>query len=198
MTILQQKLRDLTTRRRQVSRMIVREKNRLGTTLDKDIRKMIQQVIKLYEKQLQAIQDKQQKIIEDDEQTQAKARIITSVPGLGPATVATLISQLPELGNLNRQQIARLVGVAPTNRDSGKLRGKRTIGGGRTDVRNALYMPTIVAKQYNPKIKAFYDRLVENGKPKMVAIIASMRKLLTILNVMIREGKTWNQQLQST
>ncbi len=159
---------------------------------------MIQQVIKLYEKQLETIQKKQQQLIEDDEQTQTKARIIASVPGLGPATVAVLISELPELGNLNRQQIARLVGVAPTNRDSGTMRGKRTTGGGRREVKNALFMPTLVAKQHNPKIKTFYERLVENGKPKMVALIASMRKLLTILNIMIKEGETWNQQTKIT
>jgi transposase len=104
---------------------------------------------------------------------------------------------LPELGTLNRQQIARLVGVAPTNRDSGTLRGKRTTGGGRVEIRNALYMPTVVAKQYNSKIKTFYDRLLKNGKPKMVALIASMRKLLTMLNTMIRNGKTWNEKPQT-
>ena len=85
------------------------------------------------------------------------------------------------------------MGVAPTNRDSGTLRGKRTTGGGRVEIRNALYMPTVVAVRHNPRIKAFYQRLVAHGKPKMVALIAAMRKLLTILNVMIREGKTWNQ-----
>lgn len=151
---------------------------------------MIQKVIKMYKKQLEAIQTKQQQLIEDDEQAQTKARIIASVPGLGPATVAGPISELPDLGNLNRQQIARLVGVAPTNRDSGTMRGKRTTGGGRRKVRNSLFMPTLVAKQHNPKIKTFYERLVENGKPKMVTLIASMRKLLTILNVMIKEEKT--------
>ncbi|MCA9112800.1 MAG: IS110 family transposase [Planctomycetaceae bacterium] len=159
---------------------------------------MIKQAIRLDEKQLQTLRDKQHQLIEGDEQAQAKARIIASVPGLGPATVSVLIAELPELGTLNRQQIARLVGVAPTNRDSGTLRGKRTTGGGRTEIRTALFMPTVVAKQYNPTIKAFYDRLVENGKPKMVALIAAMRKLLTILNVMIREGKSWNQQPQRT
>jgi transposase len=198
LTVPQQKLRDLTARRRQVSNMLVQEKNRLGSTPDQEIRKMIQKIIKLCEKQLETIQAKQQRLIEEDEQMQAKARIITSVPGLGPASVSVLISELPELGNLNRQQIARLVGVAPTNRDSGTMRGKRTTGGGRTAIRNALYMPTIVAKLHNSKIKTFYDRLVENGKPKMVAIIASMRKLLTILNTMIKEGKTWNKNHKTT
>jgi transposase len=192
------KLLDLTARARQVSKLIVQEKNRLDTTGDKQIRGMIQQAITLYQQQLKTIREQQRKLIEADEQAQAKARIIASVPGLGPATVSVLISELPELGTLNRQQIARLVGVAPTNRDSGTMRGKRTIGGGRTAVRNALFMPTIVAKQYNPTIKAFYDRLVLEGKPKMVAVIASMRKLLTILNVMIREENAWNHNQQIT
>ena len=151
-------LLDLTARKRQVTGMIIQEKNRLGTTVNKDIRKMIQQAIRLYEKQLAAIQKQQRQLIDADEQSKAQARIIESVPGLGPATVATLIAELPELGKLNRKQIARLVGVAPTNRDSGTLRGKRTTGGGRTAVRNALFMPIVVAKQYNPTIKTFYDQ----------------------------------------
>jgi transposase len=197
LTETQQKLRDLTTRARQVNKLLIQEKNRLGTTIDKDIQKMIRQAIRLYEKQLQTVRAAQQELIDQDATAQASAKIIASVPGLGPASVSVLISELPELGTLNRQQIARLVGVAPTNRDSGTLRGKRTTGGGRTAIRNALYMPIIVAKQYNSKIKMFYDRLLENGKPKMVALIACMRKLLTILNVMIREGKTWNEQPQN-
>jgi len=190
-------LLDLTARKRQVTGMIIQEKNRLGTTVNKDIRKMIQQAIRLYEKQLAAIQKQQRQLIDADEQSKARARIIESVPGLGPATVATLIAELPELGKLNRKQIARLVGVAPTNRDSGTLRGKRTTGGGRTAVRNALFMPIVVAKQYNPTIKTFYDRLIDNGKPKMVALIAAMRKLLTILNTMLRNGTEWKNQQQN-
>ena len=194
----QQKLRDLTSRRRQVNKLLVQEKNRLSTTHDKEIQKRIRQAIRFYEKQLDTVRQAQLKIIQQDNRAQENARIINSVPGLGPATVATLISELPELGQLNRRQIARLIGVAPTNRDSGTLRGKRTTGGGRVDVRNALYMPTIVAKKHNPKIKAFYEKLLANGKSKMVALIAAMRKLITILNVMIRDQKTWNQIPVST
>ena len=194
----QQKLRDLTARRRQINKLLVQEKNRLATTHDKQIQKLIRQAIRFYERQLETVRKAQLKIIQEDKQTQERARIISSVPGLGPATVATLISELPELGQLNRKQIARLIGVAPTNRDSGTLRGKRTTGGGRVDVRNALYMPTIVAKKHNAKIKAFYERLVANGKSKMVALIAAMRKLITILNVMIRDNLTWNQTPIST
>lgn len=192
-----QKIKDLTARKRQVSDLIVQEKNRLGSTPDKDIKKMLLQTIRLFEKQLETIRTKLQDLIDSDEKLQAQAKIIASIPGLGPTTVSTLIAELPELGSLNRQQIARLVGVAPTNRDSGTLRGKRTTGGGRAQIRMALFMPIVVAKKYNPKIKEFYDRLVANGKPKMVALIAAMRKLLTILNVMIREGKTWNQNTKT-
>lgn len=192
------KLLDFSARRRQLNKLIVQEKNRLGTTVDREIRRMIRQTIKLFQKQIDIVRSKQQEIIDNDEQLQAKAKIIESVPGLGSASASVLIAELPELGKLNRQQIARLVGVAPTNRDSGTMRGKRMTGGGRADVRNALFMPIIVAKKYNPKIKAFYDRLIENGKPKMVALIACMRKMLAILNVMIRDGKSWNQNLKTT
>jgi len=159
---------------------------------------MIRQTVKLFQRQLEVVRQTQQELIENDERLQAKAKIIESIPGLGPASASVLIAELPELGSLNRKQIARLVGVAPTNRDSGTMRGKRTTGGGRADIRNALLMPIVVAKKYNPTIKAFYDRLVENGKPKMVALIACMRKLLTILNVMIRDGKSWNKNLKAT
>jgi len=114
---------------------------------------------------------------------------------VGEITAALLIAELPELGSLNRKQIARLVGVAPTNRDSGTMRGKRTIGGGRVHIRNGLYMPTVVAQKHNPKICAFYKRLVESGKPKMVALVAAMRKLLIILNVMIKEGRKWDEKV---
>ena len=193
LTKSQQKLKDLTARRRQITHTLIQEKNRLATTVDDDCCDMIQQAIDLYQQQLNDIQAKQRKLIEKDEQAQAKAHILQSVPGLGATTTAVLIAELPELGKLNRQQIARLVGVAPTNRDSGTMRGKRTTGGGRVEVRKALFMPTIVAKQHNPTIKRFHERLVENGKPKMVAIIAAMRKLLTIINVMIKEQKIWNQ-----
>lgn len=192
-TETQQTIKDLTARKRQVSKALVQENNRLARTIDKSICKMVNQVIKLYEKQKTTIERQLVELIATDEAAQEKSRIIQSTPGLGPASAAVLIAELPELGTVNRQQIGRLIGVAPTNRDSGTMRGKRTTGGGRSQVRTALFMPVIVAKQYNPKIKAFYDRLIEKGKPKMVALIAAMRKLITILNVMIRDGKTWNE-----
>ena len=193
LTEKQQKIKDLIARKRQTSKSLVQEANRLARTVDTNIRKMINQVITLYKKQKATLARQLAELIASDEEAREKSKIIKSIPGFGPATAAALVAELPELGTINRQQIGRLVGVAPTNRDSGTMRGKRTTGGGRSDVRTALFMPTIVAKKHNPKIKAFYDRLIEKGKPKMVALIAAMRKLITILNSMIRDGKMWNE-----
>lgn len=120
-----------------------------------------------------------------------KDNLLQSVPGVGPVLSITLLGALPELGRLNRKQIAALAGVAPFNRDSGKYRGKRTTKGGRPRVRPALYMATLVATRFNPVIKAQYSHLIEMGKVKKVAIVACMRKLLTILNAMVRDNKPW-------
>ena len=185
------KLPDLTARRRQVQHMHVQEQNRLGTAVDRDVRRLIQQALRLYERQLAQLDEQIATLIEEDEALQEKTRVLESVPGIGPATSAMLVAELPELGQINRQQIARLVGVAPTNRDSGTLRGKRTTGGGRRHVRTALFMPLVVAIRHNPTITAFYERLVAGGKAKLVALIAAMRKLLTILNVLVRDGVKW-------
>ena len=198
LTPSQQKLRDLTARKRQVTKLLTQEKNRLAAAHDPDVKELLRQAILFYTQQLQQLSVRQQELIDQDEESQEKARILKSVPGLGPATTATLLAELPELGKLNRQQIGRLVGVAPTNRDSGTMRGKRTTGGGRTAIRTALYMPTIVAKKHNPVIGRFYERLLAQGKPKLVALIAAMRKLLTIINVMIRDGQTWRNQTAIT
>jgi len=198
LSVSQQKMRGLTARRRQVSKLLIQERNRLARAVEVEVREMIEQAIEFYAQQLSTIQLSMETLIEQNESMRETSRIIQSVPGLGPATAALLLSEMPEFGQLNRKQIARLIGVAPTNRDSGTLRGKRTTGGGRVDVRNGLYMPTVVAKTHNPRIKAFYDRLVANGKPKLVALIACMRKLVSILNVMIRERTIWNENLITT
>lgn len=192
-TVLQRKMRDFTARRRQIKKIVVQEKNRLGSTAENSLQNMIKDGISFYESQLKDIQQTLNELVEEDEQASRNSAIICSVAGCAKTTAAMLISELPELGQLNRKQIARLIGVAPTNRDSGTLRGKRTTGGGRRDVRTALFLPTLVATKFNPKIKAFYQRLLEQGKPKMVAIIAAMRKLISILNVMIREQESWNE-----
>jgi transposase len=119
------------------------------------------------------------------------------VRGIGPATSASLIAEVPELGHLSRREISALIGVAPFNRDSGQMRGKRSIFGGRGQVRRGLYMAALVAIRFNPVIKRFYDRLVAAGKPKKVAIVACMRKLLTILNAMVRTGQSWDDSLHT-
>jgi transposase len=189
----EQKMRDFIARRRQVNKLLTQEKNRLATTVDKTLQKMIRQTIRLFEKQIKSIESELDELIEADGDAQEKSQIITSTPGLGQITAVVLVTELPELGKLNRKQISKLVGVAPINRESGKFRGKRMISGGRSEIRKALFMPTLVAKTHNPKIKAFYDRLLANGKPPKVALIACMRKILIILNVMIRDGKRWNE-----
>ena len=186
-----EKLQALTTRRRQVSQMLVQEQNRLARTWDLEIRQLIEQALELYREQLQTLSAQIEQLLETDAQFQRTARIVRSAPGIGPVATGALVAELPELGQLNRQQIARLVGVAPINRDSGQLRGKRTTGGGRSTLRRCLYMPTLVAIKHNPKIRAFYLHLLQRGKPKMVALIASMRKLLLILNLMVKNNQTW-------
>ena len=152
---------------------------------------MIQQAVRLYEKQLKKLDDSIEQAIANDSAFQQQDSILRSVPGIGPATTSLLLAQLPELGKLNRGQIAKLVGVAPMNRDSGKSSGHRRTIGGRSYVRRVLYMATLSATRYNPKIKAFYQRLLAAGKPKKVALTAAMRKLLTILNTLIKNDVLW-------
>ena len=132
-------------------------------------------------------------VIAADKQLQARSNLLCSVPGVGPQMVATLTAHLPELGILDNKTCAALVGVAPLNRDSGKYSGKRIVWGGRARVRTALYMAALVASRYNPVIRVFYDRLVNAGKPKKLALTACMRKLLTILNAMLRNGELWRE-----
>ena len=189
-----QKIEAMVTRRKQVQGMITQENNRLASTEAPDIRKMILQAVRLYNKQLKKLDDQIAQAIANDETFQQQDSILRSVPGVGPATVGVLLAQLPELGKLNRGQIAKLVGVAPINRDSGTMRGKRITGGGRSSIRHGLYMAALVATRYNPKIKAFYQRLLANRKAKMTAVVACIRKLLVILNTMIRNNQTWKYQ----
>lgn len=193
-----QEIVDLQTRTKQLKKMITQEKNRLASTHNTNIKKMIQKMIDGFEKQLKTIEKRIDELIKKDKELQQKADVITSPTGIGPATARLLIAELPELGKLNCREIGRLTGTAPTNRDSGTLRGKRTTGGGRSSIRQGMFMPVLVAIRHNARIKAFYDRLIGQGKPKMVAIIACMRKLLTILNTMVREGKKWNENIKTT
>jgi transposase len=184
-----EQLRELELRRRQVVEMIVAERNRLRTaprTADR-----IQEHLRWLEDEAKRTEKEIEGLIKSDPGLAAKAAILQSVPGVGPAVSATLLGSLPELGLLNRKEIAALVGVAPLNWDSGKLRGKRAIWGGRAHVRCVLYMAALVASRRNPVIRALYERLCAAGKPKKVALVAAMRKLLITLNSMLRSRTQW-------
>lgn len=182
----------LVTRRRQLNEMLTAEHNRLRLG-HKASRKSIEKIIRVLQRELDDIGGEMTRHIK--ERHGDLAAILESVKGIGANTAAVLIGLLPELGQLTNREIAKLVGVAPLNRDSGKFHGHRSIFGGRATVRSALYMPTVVAVHHNPVMKCFYDRLVAAGKPKRVALIASMRKLLVILNAMVRTGKAWDETL---
>lgn len=186
----QQKLTELNTRRRQIIEMITMEKNRLDKA-SKELRKSIQRIIKALEKELQAINEALEKSIQNDADYAQKNTLLKSIKGVGTVVAAGIIADLPELGNVSAKQISALAGLAPYNRDSGTLRGKRTIWGGRAFVRTTLYMATLVATRHNPQIKIFYERLCNAGKQKKVAITACMHKLLIIMNAMIKHNESW-------
>jgi len=185
-------LQEKLARHRQLVQMHTAENNRLAHTRSRPVRKSIQAVVKLLEEQLEAIDQDIDERIEECAAWRDKDRILRSVPGVGQHTARTLLGSLPELGHCSRQEIAFLVGVAPLNRDSGKMRGTRAIHGGRGNVRQALYMATLTATRYNPLIREHYQHLLQLGKKKKVALVACMRKLLSILNAMLRDQQTWN------
>jgi len=184
-------LGELVARRRQVIEMIVAEGNRRRTATQRRVIRAIERHLALLQAELCELDGDIDGAIRSSPAWQAEAELLASVPGIGPATLRTLIAELPELGKLDRRQIAALVGGAPINRDSGTLRARRTIAGGRPTVRTALYMPTIVASRTNPVIAAYYKKLRAAGKPAKQALIACMRKLIVILNAMLRDQKPW-------
>ena len=186
-----QLLDGLLTRRRQLVDMLTAEKNRLGFARG-PVKRDINRHIRWLEKRLQHVDGDLEAAIAASPLYQAKADLLRSVPGVGPITTLTLIATLPELGQLSRHQIAALVGVAPLNRDSGTLRGKRRVWGGRAPVRAVLYMAALVGIKHNPVLRQFYQRLRAAGKPFKVAVTACMRKLLTILNAMLRQNCRWD------
>lgn len=185
-----QALTALVTRRRQLVEMLTAEKNRLRLAAP-PIRKSLRAHIAWLERELGHTDRDLAQAIRQSPVWREKDELLRSVPGVGPVLTTTLLASLPELGTLSRKQIAALVGVAPLNRDSGTLHGKRTVWGGRAQVRSALYMATIVATRYNSVIRAFYQHLCQMGKAKKVALIACMRKLLTILNAMLKYRTPW-------
>jgi transposase len=192
----EKRLAALVKRRKQVLDMLVSEHNRLETA-DADVLPYIQNSMTMLQKQLDELDQAIHSLIDNTPDLKGKQDLLLSVPGVGKVTASTLASQLPELGTCDRKQIATLVGVAPFSRDSGKKRGKRVIKGGRPAIRSVLYMATLSATRYNPVIRSFYDRLIRNGKETKVALVACMRKLLTILNAMIRDHRSWNQDFTS-
>lgn len=178
------------TRRRQLVEMLIAERNRLSFA-KRPIRRDIDQHIRWLQKRLKDVDRELAAAIEASPVWRATEDLLRTVPGIGPVVSRTLLGELPELGQLNRKQIAALVGVAPHARDSGTLRGKRMVWGGRAPVRAVLYMGALVAAKFNPVIRAFYQRLRAAGKPAKVALTACMRKLLIIVNAMVRNGTPW-------
>lgn len=192
----QLRMEELVRRRRQLVDMIVAEKNRRENA-SKALRSELEAHIEWLKKRIDKIENDIDRELEESPAWKLKKDILQSIPGVGTATSSLLLAELPELGNLNRRQIAALVGVAPFNRDSGTVRGKRTTYGGRRNIRNGLYMATLTAVRRNPKLKDFYERLVDAGKPKKVALIASMRKLLVTANTMVKNQVYWTPTAHS-
>ena len=184
-------LGELVARRRQLIEMMIAERNRRRQLTSRRLLKGVDRVLAMLQKELSALESELADGIRGTPAWRERDELLQSVPGIGDVVARTLIADLPELGRLDRKQIAALVGVAPLNRDSGKMRGKRTTWGGRAKVRCALYMAALVASRRNPVLKAFYQRLVSPGKAKKLALTAVMRKLLTILNAMVRDNTRW-------
>ena len=183
-------IKDLIARRRQLMGLRTQELNRIKI-MGKAFEVSCKRVLKCLDAEIERMEQRLAKHVEAQAEWTEKQMILKSVPGVGDTLVYTLLADLPELGDLNKNQVAALVGVAPINRDSGKLRGKRRVQGGRANVRTVLYMATLSATQCNPVIKTFYKRLVAQGKHKKVAITACMRKFITILNAMVRDQVEW-------
>ncbi len=189
-----QALAALVARRRQLLEMLHAERQRLEQATATAVRRDLRQHVTWLKRRVADTDDELQKRIQKSPAWREKDDLLRSVPGIGPAVSRTLLAELPELGQLDRRTIAALVGVAPMNRDSGRFRGKRMLWGGRASVRQALYMAALVASRYNAPLRTFYQRLQAAGKPKKLALVAVMRKLLTILNAMVKHNTEWQQQ----
>jgi transposase len=187
-------LADLVARRRQIVAMIVAERQRQKRLTNRRLQKSIARLLAALQKELSSLERDIDETVRGSPAWREKEDLLASVPGVGKTIARTLIAELPELGTLDRRKVAALVGLAPWTRQSGKWKGKSCIGGGRADVRSALFLGAMVAARRNPDLKAFRDRLVAAGKPKLVALVATARKLLTILNAILRDQKPWRQQ----
>lgn len=187
-------IKDLLIRRTQLLDMATMEKNRLQI-MPKALHSLIKSLLKSLEKQIDSITQKLDDLVIQVKEWRVKAEVLMSVPGVGKVLTYTLLSELPELGRLNRKEIAALVGVAPINRESGSFKGKRRIRGGRHRVRTVLFMAMMSAIQHNPVFKAYYERLKAVGKLPKVALVACMRKLIVILNTMVKNGELWSPKM---
>ncbi len=184
-------LGELVARRRQIVEMMTAERNRRRQLTSKRLIKSLDRLLDALQRELSELENELDDTIRGTPAWRDAENLLTSVPGVGGTVARTLLAKLPELGRLDRKAIAALVGVAPFNRDSGTLRGRRTVWGGRASVRAALYMAALVASQHNPTLAAFYQRLLQAGKPKKLALTAVMRKLITILNAILRDNSPW-------
>lgn len=189
-----QRLADLVARRRQIIAMIVAERQRQKRFTDRRLQKSIGRLLEALQRELSEVDTEIDTDIRGSSAWREKQELLASVPGVGPTIARTLIAEMPELGSLDRRQIAALAGVAPWTRQSGQWKGRSFIGGGRAPVRAALHMGAVTASRHNPALKAFRDRLLAAGKPKMVALVAVARKLLTILNAILRDKQPWLAQ----
>jgi transposase len=196
LTVKDAELQQLVVRRRQLVQQRTAELNRMQTVSSKTVRKSVQKMVDLLRKEIRHIENDLLTLMETDDNWKDKMDRLGSVPGVGPITAASLLAELPELGQVNRQEIAALVGVAPYNRDSGRFRGQRSIWGGRASVRSVLYMAALTARNHNPVLREFARRLEEAGKPFKVVITACMRKLLSILNTILKERTQWRPKKQ--
>ncbi len=186
-----QGLADLVARRRQILQMLVAEKQRLGRAAASALKKSLQRLIRALQKELDQVDGDIDQAVRASPIWRRKEDLLQSVPGVGKVVARTMLAELPELGRLDRRQVAALAGLAPYTRQSGQWRGKSFIGQGRTSVRSALFMASLSAARHNPALRGFHQRLTAAGKPKMVALVAVARKLLTILNAILRDNKPW-------
>ena len=190
----EKKLRAMVHRRDQILSQVAAEHNRKKQTADSETKSMIEQALRFYKQQIKDVDRRIAQVVAQCETLATKAKILESCPGVGAATIGMLLSELPELGQLNRGQIAKLVGVAPITKDSGKKQGKRATFAGRAMIRKVLYMAALVSTRYNAAMKRFYQRLLAKGKPKKVALVAVMRKLLVTLNTMVKNNQPWSER----
>jgi transposase len=191
----QSELQALVAHRRNLIEVRTAQQNRLDTQTSKAVVKSLREMLTLLGTQIALAEEAINRLVEQDDDWKSRTQILKSVPGVGPTTAVSLMADLPELGKLDRQAIGALAGLAPFNRDSGQFKGKRSIWGGRASVRTSLYMATLTARRINPVIRAFAARLESVGKPFKVMMTACMRKLLVILNTMVKTNTTWNPKL---